>query len=193
LSNIHKSIESLAKPIEALRVDPNNARSHGKESIDGIKVSLMQYGQVFPILVRNSGGGTYTCVAGSGRLTAAKELGWESLACIEWDGTAEQAKAFALVDNRTADMSDWDHDNLKLMVDELLSGEEAETLIALGLDDAQLLQAFVDDEAADSPEPDSQETFSTYKIVIYDPDISEDVMSEVGKAVYKYADLVEIK
>jgi ParB-like chromosome segregation protein Spo0J len=153
----------------------------------------MQYGQVFPILVRNSGGGTYTCVAGSGRLTAAKELGWESLACIEWDGTAEQAKAFALVDNRTADMSDWDHDNLKLMVDELLSGEEAETLIALGLDDAQLLQAFVDDEAADSPEPDSQETFSTYKIVIYDPDISEDVMSEVGKAVYKYADLVEIK
>lgn len=193
MSNIHKSIESLAKPIEALRVDPNNARSHGKESIDGIKVSLMQYGQVFPILVRNSGGGTYTCVAGSGRLTAAKELGWESLACIEWDGTAEQAKAFALVDNRTADMSDWDHDNLKLMVDELLSGEEAETLIALGLDDAQLLQAFVDDEAADSPEPDSQETFSTYKIVIYDPDISEDVMSEVGKAVYKYADLVEIK
>ena len=127
------------------------------------------------------------------RFPGWEELGWESLACIEWDGTAEQAKAFALVDNRTADMSDWDHDNLKLMVDELLSGEEAETLIALGLDDAQLLQAFVDDEASDSPEPDSQETFSTYKIVIYDPDISEDVMSEVGKAVYKYADLVEIK
>lgn len=193
MSNIHKSIESLAKPIEALRVDPNNARSHGKESIDGIKVSLMQYGQVFPILVRNSGGGTYTCVAGSGRLTAAKELGWESLACIEWDGTAEQAKAFALVDNRTADLSDWDYDNFSDVVSELMGTDESETLVALGLDKDLISLALQDEEPESQSKDDDHPEFSLFKVIIYDPTLSNDVMSEIAEVVGKYGDLVEIK
>lgn len=191
MSNIHKSIQPFAKPIERLRVDPNNARAHGKESIDGIKVSLMQYGQVFPILVRDTGGGVFTCVAGSGRLTAAKDLGWESLACIEWDGSAEQAKAFALVDNRTADLSDWDFQNFNDIVGELLQGDEAETLMALGMDSDLLSIALEEDEP--SQEVSDHPEFSTFKVVIYDPDLAGEIMSLVGDAVHKYGDLVDIK
>jgi ParB-like chromosome segregation protein Spo0J len=193
LSNIHKSIESFAKPIESLRVDPNNARSHGKESIEGIKVSLMQYGQVFPILVRSAGGNVFTCVAGSGRLTAAKELGWESLACIEWDGTAEQAKAFALVDNRTADLSDWDYGNFGEAIEELLKGDEAETLIALGMDGDLISMALEEDEPEVSKKEEDHPEFKVFKVIIYDPDVANEVMSLIGDTVHKYGDLVEIK
>lgn len=193
MANIHKSISSLSKPIETLRTDPNNARHHGKESIDGIKISLMQYGQVFPILVKSSGGGIFTCVAGSGRLTAAKELGWESLACIEWDGTPDQAKAFALVDNRTADMSDWDYDNFSEIVAELMDTDEAETLIALGLD-ADLISAALEEEEPSAEIEDSvHPEFKVFKVVLYDPTISNEVMTEIASVTDKYGDLVEIK
>jgi len=151
----------------------------------------MQYGQVFPILVRDSGGGIFTCVAGSGRLTAAKDLGWDSLACIEWDGTAEQAKSFALVDNRTADLSDWDFQNFNDIIGELLQGDEAETLMALGMD-SDLISIALDDEEPESRDSEHPE-FKTFKVVIYDPDLTNEIMSLVGDAVHKYGDLVDIK
>ena len=130
--NIHTDLMALSKPLSQIIADPENARKHGKESIDGIKISLMQYGQVFPVLVKKTSAYTYTCVAGSGRVTAAKDLGWEEIACIEWDGTDEQAKAFALVDNKTAELSSWDSDRLADAISSLIDGPEEETIIALG-------------------------------------------------------------
>ena len=192
--NIHKDLVPMAKPLSEIKADPENARKHGRESIEGIKVSLLQYGQVFPVLVKKTGHSTYTCVAGSGRVTAAKELGWESVACIEWDGTDEQAKAFALVDNKTAELSMWDSDKLAEAISDLIDGPEEETIDALGLKD-DLVMAFIEDEeekvesswCEDDPKP------AVHKVIIYDTDVANEVMSEIGRLVMKYGDLVEIK
>lgn len=191
--NIHTDLMALSKPLSQIIADPENARKHGKESIDGIKISLMQYGQVFPVLVKKTSAYTYTCVAGSGRVTAAKDLGWEEIACIEWDGTDEQAKAFALVDNKTAELSSWDSDRLADAISSLIDGPEEETIIALGLKD-DLVAAFADEDQAQEAEwCDEDPKPAVHKIIIYDPDVSSDVMSEVSQVIMKYGDLVEIR
>jgi len=52
-------------------------------------------------------------------LTAAKELGWTHLAAVmSGDGDAA-LREFALQDNRTAEMSTWDHKALMAEIDEL--------------------------------------------------------------------------
>tara|TARA_Y100000114_G_scaffold157208_1_gene188013 strand:- start:1122 stop:1583 length:462 start_codon:yes stop_codon:yes gene_type:complete len=153
----------------------------------------MQYGQVFPILVSRSGAESFTCVAGSGRLTAAKELGWNVIACLEWDGTPTQAKAFALVDNRVADVSGWDDHNLMQTIMDLQDTEESEILKALGLDEG--LISSVEDEAGSNVDIDQDSDISpaVFRIIVYDKDVSLDVMREVESVVLKYGDLVEIK
>ena len=153
----------------------------------------MQYGQVFPILVSKSGAESFTCIAGSGRLTAAKELGWNVIACLEWDGTPTQAKAFALVDNRVADVSGWDDQNLMQTIMDLQDTEESEILRAIGLDE-DLISHTEDSEEPDvGMDQDSDIAPAVFRIIIYDKDVSIDVMKEVESVVMKYGDLVEIK
>ena len=194
MKNIHQSLYCMAMPLSNVVADPSNARKHGKESIEGIKISLMQYGQVFPVLVQKTGVCTYTCVAGSGRVTAAKELGWDAIACIEWDGTPEQAKAFALVDNKTAELSTWDSDKLADAISDLIDGPEEETLDALGLKE-DLVMAFVEEEEerVESSWCDDEPAPAVHKIIIYDPDVANDVMTEVSSVLMKYGDLIKIK
>lgn len=49
-------------------------------------------------------------VAGNGSLEAARRLGWTHLAVADTTGmTAEEVRAFALADNRTAELSAWDY------------------------------------------------------------------------------------
>lgn len=192
--NVHKDLTPMLKPLDQIVADPDNARRHGKESIEGIKLSLLQYGQVFPVLVRKTSSYTFTCVAGSGRVTAAKSLGWDSIACVEWDGTDEQARAFALVDNKTAELSTWDSDKLAEAISSLIDGPEMETIDALGLKD-DLVMAFVDEES-EGPEPtwcEEDPKPAIHRVIIYDTDVANEVMSEIGQLVMKYGDLVEIK
>ena len=58
-------------------------------------------------------------VAGNGTLEAAKSLGWTEIAIartpVGW--TWDQIKAFALADNRTAELAEWDD---KVLADQLL-------------------------------------------------------------------------
>lgn len=78
------------------------------KSIDGIKESLVAYGQQKPIVVdRNN-----VVVAGNGTLEAATELGWKELAVIRTGLRGRQKQAFAIADNRTAELSDWNKDAL---------------------------------------------------------------------------------
>lgn len=96
--------------LETLRLtdlvsDPNNARKHDDKNLEAIKGSLTQFGQRKPIVIQGS-----TVIAGNGTLEAAKQLGWEDIQVVRVpeDWTADQAKAFALADNRTAELATWD-------------------------------------------------------------------------------------
>jgi ParB-like chromosome segregation protein Spo0J len=91
------------RPITDFRQDTRNARRHPPESIEAIKASLSSFGQQKPIVALASG----QVVAGNGTLTAARELGWDKLAAVVFANEA-RATAYAVADNRTAELSTWD-------------------------------------------------------------------------------------
>lgn len=97
--------------IDSLTFDPTNARKHDAKNLDAIAGSLKLFGQRKPIVVTPDN----VVVAGNGTLQAAKNLGWTEIAIARtprgW--TWEQIKAFALADNRTAELAEWDAEVLK--------------------------------------------------------------------------------
>jgi ParB-like chromosome segregation protein Spo0J len=97
-------IETLR--IADLTLDPNNARQHDAKNLKAIEGSLTQFGQRKPIVITEAG----VIVAGNGTVTAAKSLGWETIDAVRVpaDWTHDQVKAFALADNRTAELATWD-------------------------------------------------------------------------------------
>jgi DNA modification methylase len=98
------NIETRA--IADLRPDSRNARKHGKRNLATIRASLEQFGQQRAAVIRSDG----TVLAGNGMLEAALSLGWSDLAVTvvpnEWSD--EQARAYALADNRTGELAEWD-------------------------------------------------------------------------------------
>lgn len=65
--------------------------------------------------------GANIVIAGNGTLEAAKKLGWSEIvvAYVPSDWTFEHARAYALVDNRTAELAEWDADKLAMQLIEL--------------------------------------------------------------------------
>lgn len=102
--------------IDGLKLDPNNARKHPTRNLEAIAESLRQFGQRRPLVVWNG-----VVIAGNGTLVAAKTLGWKDVVITrvpdEW--TEEEAKAYALADNRTAELAEWDPEMLASTLAEL--------------------------------------------------------------------------
>jgi site-specific DNA-methyltransferase (adenine-specific) len=92
--------------ISDLKPDPNNARTHDARNIEAIKVSLEKFSQRKPIVITPEG----VVLAGNGTLEAAKALGWSEITVAltpsDWDYAT--AKAYALADNRSAELAEWD-------------------------------------------------------------------------------------
>lgn len=117
-----KDLQRLRVAIADLHHDPHNPRKHGARNIESIKASFFQFGQLRPIVVQRS---TMRVVAGNGQMRAAAELGWTHIAALVADLTDAQARAFSVADNRTAELAEWDQDNLAAILrdpalDELL-------------------------------------------------------------------------
>jgi len=103
-----------------LRHDDQNARTHDQANLKAIAGSLEQFGQRKPIVITQDN----KVVAGNGTLTAAKLIGWTEIDCVRVpaDWTADQIKAYALADNRTAELAQW---NEQVMAAQLLDLQEA--------------------------------------------------------------------
>ena len=106
-------LEPLLRPVAELREDPNNARAHDERNIEAIKTSLGAFGQRKPIVVRDG-----VVVAGNGTLRAAVALGWDRIAVVDADDLSPaEAAAYALADNRTAELATWDTEALRRTVE----------------------------------------------------------------------------
>lgn len=105
-------VETIA--IDRLTPDPQNARKHGSRNLEAITSSLREFGQRRPLVVATGANGESIVIAGNGTLEAAKSLGWTEISITrvprEWD--YERARAYALADNRTAELAEWDSDQL---------------------------------------------------------------------------------
>ena len=102
--------------ITDLSLDPKNARKHSARNLEAIAASLEKFGQRKPIVVHRG-----VVLAGNGTLEAAKSLGWTEIDVAEvpddWDN--DTAKAYALADNRTAELAEWDESELAKQLLEL--------------------------------------------------------------------------
>ena len=141
----------LLVPLAELSHDPRNARAHDERSIAEVRASLEAYGQVKPIVADTTG----KVIAGNGTLAAATMAGWTHLAVVRFTGTPEQAAAYAIADNRTAELSTWDSEMLTETLALLQSAESAEPL-ALGFSDVELRGIL-----GDSAVPTNAATMST--------------------------------
>jgi site-specific DNA-methyltransferase (adenine-specific) len=92
--------------IADLSLDPSNVRKHDRKNLDAIKASLRKFGQQKPIVVDAKG----IVIAGNGTMTAAQELGWTEIAAYRTTLTGVEATAFAIADNRSAELAEWSDD-----------------------------------------------------------------------------------
>lgn len=149
---IAEPLRSLAVPIADLKPDASNARKHGPRNLETIKNSLDRWGQRQPIVVQRDG---MIVRAGNGRLEAAKSLGWTHMAALVVDDTSTEAVAFAIADNRTSDLAEWDTETLA----SLLQSLDDEDRDAAGYDDGELdallaeLTPAVEVQEDEAPEP----------------------------------------
>ena len=106
-----------AVSIDSLTNDPANARKHDEINIEAIKASLKLFGQRKPLVVTADN----IVLAGNGTLEAAKRLGWDKVTITRTpaDWSYEQCRAFALADNRSAELAVWEDERLKNQLLEL--------------------------------------------------------------------------
>jgi site-specific DNA-methyltransferase (adenine-specific) len=99
--------------ISRLAQDPNNARRHSEKNLKAIKGSLAKFGQQKPIVIDSK----HVVIAGNGTLEAAKELGWTHINVVVTELDELGKMAFALADNKTSELAEWDDDTLRYQLD----------------------------------------------------------------------------
>ena len=135
MSSAHLSIESV--PIESLEPDPENVRARNPAALESIVRSLARFGQQKPIVVTADG----MIVAGHGTHEAAKQLGWATIDVVRTDLADTERKAFAIADNRTAELAHWDDAALAAALAELEHEDpEAREAAGFSLDELEALR-----------------------------------------------------
>lgn len=132
MDQIPESLRPLAFPIDQLQHDPRNARMHSERNLDAVKSSLQRFGWRNVIVARED----RTVVAGNARLDAARSLGWTHAPVLFVAEDARASMAYAIADNRTAELADWKLDELAKQLAELDVGDDL--LAAVGFNDDEL-------------------------------------------------------
>jgi ParB-like chromosome segregation protein Spo0J len=159
-------MEIIEVKISDLSQDPANARKHDERNLAATIASFRRFGQQHPIVIdRNN-----VVRAGNCRLDAAEALGWDSIKAVRSDLSGSDAIAYAIADNRTSELAEWDDDILAAQLQGLLTDDEA-LLDAAGFDEDELnemLEQFDADEidppelADGDREPFRQMTFTVH-------------------------------
>jgi ParB-like chromosome segregation protein Spo0J len=106
--------------ISLLKPDEKNVRLHDERNIEAIKASLSRFGQQKPILVDANN----VVLAGNGTLLAARELGWKKINITKTNLSGEEARAYAIADNRTTDLSVFSEADLVESLSQIMAGSE---------------------------------------------------------------------
>lgn len=106
---VRRSLMIEHVPLDTLTPDPLNARHHKPAQIKQIARSIEAFAFNAPVLIDRDG----KILAGHGRVLACRKLGWTEIPVIRLEHlTPEQARAFAIADNRLVETSSWDQDLL---------------------------------------------------------------------------------
>lgn len=122
--------EKTLRDIASLTCDPDNARVHDKRNLEAIAASLKAYGQQKPIVVKGN-----VVHAGNGTLEAARTLGWSEIWVVESELEGAALRAYAIADNRTAELAEWD----KIILTQQLRDMESPSRIGWSDEDVRRL------------------------------------------------------
>ncbi len=112
-------MDLITLPIADLSSDPANARKHSARNLDAIKASLRRFGQQKPIVIDSNN----VVRAGNGTLAAARQLGWTHIAAVRSDLPLAELTAYAIADNRTAELAEWDDEILSALLHDPAMGD----------------------------------------------------------------------
>jgi DNA modification methylase len=108
VSNL-KPNKIVEMPLQQLKPNPSNARLHSDNQIDELAKSLLAYGFIGNVVITADN----TIVSGHARVEAAKRAGLVTVPTVLVDHLSpDQIRAFAIADNRLADLATWDVEKL---------------------------------------------------------------------------------
>jgi hypothetical protein len=111
---VDRHIEMRA--VETLKPYKSNARRHSKQQLDQIARSIDRFGFLVPVLIDEVG----QIIAGHGRVEAAKRLGLDQIPVLRITHlSVAERKAYALADNRLAELAGWDRKILAIELQRL--------------------------------------------------------------------------
>jgi len=131
IDGVTKQVTHLAD----LTPDPHNARKHNPRNVGMIERALGEVGAARSIVIDEDG----VVLAGNATIEAAAQAGIERVVTVDADGetivavrrsglTDEQKRRLALYDNRTAEVAEWDTEQLQIDFDDgLLDGMFSES------------------------------------------------------------------
>lgn len=133
--------------IDAIVLDPDNAREHDDANRNAIVASLDRFGAGRSIVLDGNG----VVRAGNGTVEAARKAGFEQVLIVEpepgqivavqrSEWSEQEAKGYGVADNRTAELAKW---NLPALQDVIDSVPDIDTA-AMGFDAKQLETLFQD-------------------------------------------------
>jgi len=184
LDHIAEPLRGHAVAVDNVAKDPSNVRDHPEKNKEAVKSSLREFGQRQVLVAREE---QRTIEAGNLRLECARELGWSHVAVIFVDDSDLEAARYAIADNRTSDLGEWNDDDLGDIlgsIDETPPGFDDDDVGEL----LEELEGDSDDEdlVPEPAEPPDPSLDHDYLICLYaDRDVVDEIESSVKE---KYSD-----
>jgi len=146
--NISPQLEPLTVPLDNIELLKGNPR---QGNVQAVAKSYETFGQLKPIVVRRTGenehGPIGTVIAGNHQLQAARQLGWDRIAAVFVEHDDGTAKAYALADNRTAELGGYDKEALAALIQQVQA--ETELLAATGWTEGDLAEILAETHKPD--------------------------------------------
>lgn len=103
-------------PTASIRPNPNNTRTHSKKQISQIAASIDRFGFLVPIVIDSRN----MIAAGHGRWAAAEQLSLSQVPVVRAEFLSDaDRRAFALAENRLAELAGYDEDLLARELEKL--------------------------------------------------------------------------
>lgn len=152
------------------------------EAVDAVAKSIESFGFNVPILCDQR----LTIIAGHTRWKAAEKIGMKSVPVIVLEISETQRKAFAVADNKTAEIADWDYQKLRKVLEELKNKKI--NLPSLGYCQAELQALLTKQKEFDwKAFEDRFKTKLTLMYVLLPVKVSVEMKEALKKAIKKFA------
>jgi len=157
------------------------------DAVEAVAKSISTFGFNVPILCSHD----YTIIAGHTRWKAAKEIGLKKVPVIKLEIDESKRKAFAIADNKTGEIAEWDYPQLRKILRQL---KHKVDLSSLGYSNAQLEALLAKQKEFDWKSfQERMETNLVPKYTYYPVKIPFGSKDKFTEAVHQFAKLHEIK